>query len=198
MRHLGTFFICYYCLEKNKLYGPLLWMGFNCLKARATSRRQLTFNHQVPRNPWYSFYQRQKDEWLSRPWSHPVVLTTGALNWKSSVLTTRPLLHQASVLNTRPLLVLIFSYFLTHNHAAFNSFILSYFLKKSQNINQFLMQLQFSQEQKLPIFPKKSIFEGVLNIPLHYMELRNYFMVIIFHKCYLSVSHFCTCCVDLF
>ena len=28
---------------KKKLYGPFLWMGFNCLKARATSRRQFTF-----------------------------------------------------------------------------------------------------------------------------------------------------------
>ena len=26
-----------------KLYGPFLWMGFNCLKARATTRRQFTF-----------------------------------------------------------------------------------------------------------------------------------------------------------
>ena len=25
---------------KKKFYGPFLWMGFNCLKARATSRRQ--------------------------------------------------------------------------------------------------------------------------------------------------------------
>ena len=31
--------------KKNKLYGPFLWMGFNCLKARATSRRQFTFYH---------------------------------------------------------------------------------------------------------------------------------------------------------
>ena len=30
--------------KKNKLYGPFLWMGFNCLKARATSRRwQMAF-----------------------------------------------------------------------------------------------------------------------------------------------------------
>ena len=43
-------------------------MGFNCLKATATSRRQFTFYHSVPRNSWYSFY---------RPWSHPVVLNTG-------------------------------------------------------------------------------------------------------------------------
>ena len=28
-----------------KLYGPFLWMGFNCLKARATSRRQFAFYH---------------------------------------------------------------------------------------------------------------------------------------------------------
>ena len=31
--------------RKKKLYGPFLWMGFNCLKARATSRRQFTFYH---------------------------------------------------------------------------------------------------------------------------------------------------------
>ena len=29
--------------KKKKLYGPFLWMRFNCLKARATSRRQFTF-----------------------------------------------------------------------------------------------------------------------------------------------------------
>ena len=29
--------------KKKKLYGLFLWMGFNCLKARATSRRQFTF-----------------------------------------------------------------------------------------------------------------------------------------------------------
>ena len=40
-----------------KLYGPFLGMGFNCLKARGTSRRQFTFYHYVPRNSWYSFYQ---------------------------------------------------------------------------------------------------------------------------------------------
>ena len=30
---------------KKKLYGPFLWMGFSCLKAGVTSRRQLTFYH---------------------------------------------------------------------------------------------------------------------------------------------------------
>ena len=36
-------FLCLFFFKK--LYGPFLWMGFNCLKARATSRRQLTFYH---------------------------------------------------------------------------------------------------------------------------------------------------------
>ena len=30
---------------KKKLYGPILWLGFNCLKASTTSRRQFTFFH---------------------------------------------------------------------------------------------------------------------------------------------------------
>ena len=69
-------------------------MGFNCLKARATSRRQFTFYHLVPRSSWYSFYRPREDERLSRPWSHPVVLNTGPLVWETSALTTRPLLHK--------------------------------------------------------------------------------------------------------
>ena len=56
--------------RKKKLYGPFLWMGFNCLKATATSRRQFTFYHSVPRNSWYSFYRPRKDERLSQPWNH--------------------------------------------------------------------------------------------------------------------------------
>ena len=35
-----------------------------------------------------------EDERLSRPWCHPVVWNTGALDWKSSALTTRPLLFK--------------------------------------------------------------------------------------------------------
>ena len=41
-------------------------------------------------NSRYSFYQPRKDERLSRPWSHPVVLNTGPLDWESSALTARP------------------------------------------------------------------------------------------------------------
>ena len=81
-------------LNFKKTLWPLffLWMGFNCLKATATSRRQFTFYHSVPRNSLYSFYRPRKDEMQSRPWSHPVVLNTGPLDWESSTLTTRPLL----------------------------------------------------------------------------------------------------------
>ena len=63
-------------------------MAFNSLKARATSRRQFTFYHEVPRNSWCSLYRPRKDERLNRPWSHRVVLNTGPLDWESSALTT--------------------------------------------------------------------------------------------------------------
>ena len=56
-------------------------------------RKQFTFYHQVPRNSWYSFYRPRKNERLSQPWSHPVVLITGPLDWESSTLTIRSLLH---------------------------------------------------------------------------------------------------------
>ena len=63
----------------------------------STSRRQFTFYHSVPRNSWYPFYWPQKDERLSRPWSHTVVLNTWLLDWESSALTTRPLDHSLIV-----------------------------------------------------------------------------------------------------
>ena len=69
---------------KNTLWPLFLWMGFDCLKTRATSRRQFTFYHLVPRNSWYSFCRPRKDERLSRSWGHPVVLKTGPLDWESS------------------------------------------------------------------------------------------------------------------
>ena len=74
--------------SKKKLYSPFLWMGFNCLKATATLRRQFTFYHSIqflPRNSLYSFYWPCKDERLSWPWSHLVVLNTGPLDWEPFV-----------------------------------------------------------------------------------------------------------------
>ena len=50
-------------------------------EVRATSRRQFTFYHKVPRNSWYSFYRTQKDEGLSQPWSHTLVLNTDQENF---------------------------------------------------------------------------------------------------------------------
>ena len=43
-------------------------MGFNCLKARATSRRQFTFYHLVPRNLWYSGGALFVGEWKAMGW----------------------------------------------------------------------------------------------------------------------------------
>ena len=65
---------------------------------KATTRRQFTFYHWLPRNSWYSYDRPRKDERLSQTWSHPVGLNTGPLDWKSSAITTRPLFHYASVL----------------------------------------------------------------------------------------------------
>ena len=82
------------CLKfslKETLWTLFLWTRFNCLKVGATSRRQFAFYHYVPRNSRYSFYRPQKDERLSWPWSHPVILSTRPLDWESSPLTTRSL-----------------------------------------------------------------------------------------------------------
>ena len=74
--------------KKNKLYGsfqvPLPKVY------RATTRRQFTFYHSVPRNSWYPFDQPRKDERLTQPWSHTVALNTVPLGWESSTLTNRP------------------------------------------------------------------------------------------------------------
>ena len=45
LRNLGKFSKKSETLEKKKIYGPFIWMGFNCLKARVTPGRQFTFYH---------------------------------------------------------------------------------------------------------------------------------------------------------
>ena len=57
---------------------------------RATTRRQFTFYHSIPRNPMYPFDQPRKDERPTRPWSCTVAFNTGPLDWESSALTNRP------------------------------------------------------------------------------------------------------------
>ena len=41
---------------------------------------------------------------LSQPWSHPVLLNTGHVDWESSALTTRPLFHKGDF-HRRPLII---------------------------------------------------------------------------------------------
>ena len=82
-------------LKKSKLYSPFLWMGSTASRLLPLLGGSLLFTIQFPEIPGiYSFYWPWKDERLSRPWSHPVVLNTGLLDWESSTLTTRPLLHK--------------------------------------------------------------------------------------------------------
>ena len=51
-------FLMYFCFVfflKNKLYGPFLWMGFNCLKTRATWGGSLLFTTKFPVIPGTHF-----------------------------------------------------------------------------------------------------------------------------------------------
>ena len=42
----GTYAKTFECIKKKKkLYGPFSWIGFNCLKARVTLKREFTFYH---------------------------------------------------------------------------------------------------------------------------------------------------------
>ena len=65
--------------------------GGSLLFSTKFPRNSLNF---LPPSSWYSFYRPRKDEWLSRPCSHPVVLNTRSVDWESSALTTRPFLHE--------------------------------------------------------------------------------------------------------
>ena len=63
-------------------------MGFNCLTATGPIWGD-SFYDLVPRSSWYSIDQPWKDERLSWPRNHPVLLNLGTLDWKSSALTTK-------------------------------------------------------------------------------------------------------------
>ena len=78
--------MCFWLRRGRKINDPLIWMGFNCLKARATSGKQFIFYHYDPTNSWYSLYRPQEDKRLSWSWSYPVVLNTGPLDWESSTI----------------------------------------------------------------------------------------------------------------
>ena len=84
--------LCHYTLRKKKLYSPFSWMGFNCLKATEPLQvHSLYFSPLSSQKFLILIHQPLKGERLSQPWSHPVVLNMGSLNWESSVLTTRSL-----------------------------------------------------------------------------------------------------------
>ena len=71
-----------------KLHGPFFMDGVKLPpRLQALQGGSLLFTIQFPEIPGiYSFYQPQKDERLSQPWSHPVVLNTRPLDWESSTL----------------------------------------------------------------------------------------------------------------
>ena len=62
---------------KKKLYGPFLWMELS--HSYNHYEETVYFLPPSPRKSWYSIDQPQKDEMLSQPWSHPVVLNQGPM-----------------------------------------------------------------------------------------------------------------------
>ena len=104
---LSVYFTCNIYLQKCKKYywivhaesktvkpcektlWPLLSQGY-----RASTRRQFHFYCSVPRSSRNWTDRPRKDERLSWPCSHPVVLNPGLLDWESGTLTTRSLLHE--------------------------------------------------------------------------------------------------------
>ena len=62
--------------EKTNFMAPFYGWGSTALRLQPLQGGSLLFTTKFP---VYSFYQPQKDERLSRPWSHPVVLNTGPL-----------------------------------------------------------------------------------------------------------------------
>ena len=72
-------------MKNLKLYGPFLWMGFNCLKAAEPPRGDsLLFTTQSPGNPGTHLIDLRR---MSLPQRHPAVLN-GLLDWESSTLIT--------------------------------------------------------------------------------------------------------------
>ena len=89
-----------HCFERefSKQRKKTLWLFFmdevqSSQGYRATTKRQFTFYHSVPRSSWYSlnrFHENERQSWLC---SHPMVLNSESLDWESSPLSTTSL-HQ--------------------------------------------------------------------------------------------------------
>ena len=72
-----------------KLYGPFLWLGFNCLKATEPLRGEsFLFTTQSPGVPGTHLMDLGKMKGCGLPWNHPAVLNLGLLDWESCTLTT--------------------------------------------------------------------------------------------------------------
>ena len=75
---------------KKNFMAPFYGWGSTASRLEPLRRGSLLFTTKFPEFSWYSFYRPREDERLSQPWSHPVVLNTGPLDWESSALTARP------------------------------------------------------------------------------------------------------------
>ena len=84
-----------------------LWLGFNCLTATEPLWGD-SFYNLVPRSSWYLIDQPWKDESLSWPRSHPVLLNLGTLDWEFSTLTTKPHPEELVLKPTQSLIYLSF------------------------------------------------------------------------------------------
>ena len=73
-------------LKKNNFKAPFYGWGSTASMLEPLRGGSLLSTTKFPQIPW-------RDDRLSQPWSHPVVLNTGLLDWESSTLTTRSLLH---------------------------------------------------------------------------------------------------------
>ena len=72
-----------------KLYGPNLWMWFNCFKATKPLRGDsLLFTNQSPGVPGPHLIDLRRMKGCGLPWSHPAVLNPELLDWETSTLTT--------------------------------------------------------------------------------------------------------------
>ena len=73
---LHNFMITHYAYKKKTLCPLFFRWGSTASRLQSHFFKTVIFYHKVPRNSWYSFDQHQKDEKLSWPWRHPVVLNS--------------------------------------------------------------------------------------------------------------------------
>ena len=97
-----------------KFDGRVLWIGFNCLKARATSRRQFTL-YQSPQKLLVLILPNS-EEWKAE--STPDLSSgfeQGPLDWESSTLKKRPLKLQKKLPKLLENLSIYLSIYLSHS-----------------------------------------------------------------------------------